>query len=236
MRKLTEQEINQIFDFTKKHYVEYYDVQVELVDHLANAIEVQWEENPNITFDEALQIEFKKFGIFGFTGLIEKKQSELTTHYNKMFWKSVLQFITIPKVIITIALYLAVFTTLIKWGTLGEIIILVLLVCSYTFTIIDGFRYLYKIKKDQKKQGRNWLIQSVAKNVYAMPAIGLSGSYYTIISRFFEETYNLSNVGLHFLSALFVFQIICTFVLYQVIKPKLETSIQATQHCYQTLA
>ncbi len=42
MRKITEQEINQIFDFTKKHYVEFYDVQVELVDHLANAIEDQF--------------------------------------------------------------------------------------------------------------------------------------------------------------------------------------------------
>ncbi len=58
MRKITEQEINQIFYFTKKHYVEFYDVQVELVDHLANAIEDQWKENSNISFEDALQIEF----------------------------------------------------------------------------------------------------------------------------------------------------------------------------------
>ena len=80
MRKITEQEINQIFDFTKKHYVEHYDVQVELVDHLANAIEDQWKENPNILFEDALQTEFKKFGIFWFTGLVEQKQSELQKH------------------------------------------------------------------------------------------------------------------------------------------------------------
>lgn len=74
MRKITEQEIKLLFDFTKKHYVEFYDVQVELVDHLANAIEAQWEENPKLSFEDALQIEFKKFGIFGFTGLVKKNK------------------------------------------------------------------------------------------------------------------------------------------------------------------
>ena len=54
MRKITKAEINQLFDFTQKHYVEFYDVQVELVDHLANAIEAQWSENPEISFEEAL--------------------------------------------------------------------------------------------------------------------------------------------------------------------------------------
>ena len=79
--KLSAEQIEQLFTFTKKHYVEHYDVQVELVDHLANAIEDQWKENPNILFEDALQTEFKKFGIFGFTGLVEQKQAALQNHY-----------------------------------------------------------------------------------------------------------------------------------------------------------
>src|SRR5690606_7203967 len=109
MRKVTEQEIKLLFDFTKKHYVEFYDVQVELVDHLANAIEEQWKENPKLSFDEALQIEFKKFGIFGFTGLVEKKQAELQKYYNKMLWNELLKFVSIPKVVLTISLYLGIY-------------------------------------------------------------------------------------------------------------------------------
>ena len=108
-KRLTNQQIEQLFDFTKKHYVEHYDVQVELVDHLANAIEDQWKENPNILFEDALQTEFKKFGVFGFTGLVEQKQAELHKHYNKMLWSEVLKFISIPKVIITVAMYLLIF-------------------------------------------------------------------------------------------------------------------------------
>jgi len=37
--KLTESQIEQLFTFTQKHYVDWYDVQTELVDHLANGIE-----------------------------------------------------------------------------------------------------------------------------------------------------------------------------------------------------
>jgi hypothetical protein len=35
------------------------------VDHLANAIETQWQENPKLSFDQALNIEFKNLA-FGF--------------------------------------------------------------------------------------------------------------------------------------------------------------------------
>ena len=75
--KLTQEQIDALFTFTKKHLVEHYDVQVELVDHLANAIEAQWAENPDISFEEALDKEYKSFGVFGFSGLVEQKQAAL---------------------------------------------------------------------------------------------------------------------------------------------------------------
>jgi len=231
--KLSQEQIDALFTFTKKHYVEFYDVQVELVDHLANAIEEQWKTNPNISFEEAFDIEFKKFGIFGFTGLVEQKQNELHKYYNKMLWKEIVKFLSIPKVVITILLYLSVFYTLKNYGTLSEIIILVLLITLFTYFMIDGLRYIFKIKKTQKNQGRSWLIQSVAQSVFALPTIGISGAYYTFISRFFEENYNLTNVGFHFLSAFFVFQVICTFVFYKIIKPSLNKSIQETEKRFQ---
>lgn len=63
--KLSKLQIEQLFNFTRQHYVEYYDLQTELVDHLANAIETECEQNPKLTFDEVLHKEFKKFGVLG---------------------------------------------------------------------------------------------------------------------------------------------------------------------------
>jgi hypothetical protein len=48
------------------------------VDHLANAIETQWQENPKLSFNEALNKEFKKFGVFGFMDVVEKRQTVLS--------------------------------------------------------------------------------------------------------------------------------------------------------------
>jgi hypothetical protein len=79
--KLTQEQIDQLYIFTRQHYVEYFDVQSELVDHLANAIETEWQENPKLSFDEALNKEFKKFGVFGFEDVVEQKQKQLTRKY-----------------------------------------------------------------------------------------------------------------------------------------------------------
>lgn len=233
MRKLTEQEINQIFDFTKKHYVEFYDVQVELVDHLANAIEDQWKENPNIMFEDALQTEFKKFGIFGFTGLVEQKQTDLHKYYNKMLLREVLKFISLPKVIITAALYLVIYFFIENTGSLGEVITLGFLVISVLFFMVDGFRFIFKIKKEQKKQGRSWLIQSVAFSVFSLPTVGLSGGYFSIVNQLFAQNFNISNSGIYFLTTFVVLQIILMFVFYRVIKPSLNQSIKETEKRFQ---
>ena len=233
MRKITEQEINQIFDFIKKHYVEFYDVQVELVDHLANAIEDQWKQNPNILFEDALQTEFKKFGIFGFTGLVEQKQAELQKYYNRMLWNEVLKFISIPKVILTVGLYLGIVFFLQKTESLGEMIILTILLSSFIYFMVDGFRYILKIRKEQKKQGKSWLLQSVAQATFSIPSIGLGGAYYSIINRLFQENLGISNAGIHFLAVFTVLHLLFLFVFYKVIKPNLNKSIKETEERFQ---
>ena len=95
--KLTPEQIDRLYQFTRQHFVEWYDLQTELVDHLANAIEQQGVENPKISFEEALQIEFKKFGIFGFMDVVEKRQQALHKRYHKMVWHHFKVFFKIPK-------------------------------------------------------------------------------------------------------------------------------------------
>lgn len=231
-KRLTNQQIDQLFTFTKKHYVEHYDVQVELVDHLANAIENQWKENPNVLFEEALQTEFKKFGIFGFTGLVEQKQSDLHKYYNKMLLREVLKFISIPKAIITVAMYLLIFFFLKKTGSFGEIVMLSLILGSFLFYSIISFRFIYKIRKQQKIQGKKWLIQSVTQALFSLPLIG-AGGYYQMVNSFFEKQFELSFVGLHFLTIFSLLQFICIYILHRIIKPKLLQSIKETEKRFQ---
>ena len=234
-KRLTNQQIEQLFTFTKKHYVEHYDVQVELVDHLADAIENQWKENPNVLFEEALQTEFKKFGIFGFTGLVEQKQVELHKHYNKMIVNELLKFISIPKVVVTIILYLVLFFLLKSTGKLGEIISLAILLLSFIYFMVDGFRFVSKIKKQQKIQGRSWLIQSVAQSVFSLPFIYLTGFGFSLISNFFREdrTSELSVLGLNVFIVFILIHVLTLYIFSAIIKPRFLQSIKETEKRFQ---
>ena len=76
-QELTSQQIEELFAFCRRHYVHYYDVQLELVDHLANAIEEKMVADKNISFEAALDEVHKSFGYKGFAGVVEAKETAL---------------------------------------------------------------------------------------------------------------------------------------------------------------
>ncbi|WP_339659598.1 hypothetical protein [uncultured Polaribacter sp.] len=110
--KLTENHIEELYKFTRQHYVYHYDVQTELVDHLANDIEEIWVEYPNLSFDDARDTSFKKFGIFGFMDVIEAKQKQMNKRYFKIMWRFFTEWFTFPKVVTTLGIFLLFFCIL----------------------------------------------------------------------------------------------------------------------------
>lgn len=103
--KLTDQHIEQLYKFTRQHYVEHYDVQTELVDHLANDIEQIWKENPTLTFEQARDKSFKKFGVFGFMDVVEEKQGQMNKKYFKIILGFVKEWFSIPRILLTITMF-----------------------------------------------------------------------------------------------------------------------------------
>ena len=155
--KLTLEHIQHLYKFTRQHYVEYYDVQTELVDHLANDIEKMWQEQPNITFEEARDISFKKFGVFGFMDVVGERAKALNKKYWKMVWDVFKQFFNIPQIVISTTIFLALligfklFPPKILFFTVGIIGILV------------QFLWLYSLQKEKKKRfkksNKKWLLE-----------------------------------------------------------------------------
>jgi len=158
--KLTPEQIDRLYQFTRQHYVEYYDLQTELVDHLANAIEQQWQENPKLTFEEILQKEFKKFGVFGFMDVVEKRQAALNRKYNGIIWNHFKTFFTIPKVILTTTLigltYFFLNISLYKADVV--LIAFVIIILSFYFFIIY---FANKNKKANAATHKKWLLKEI---------------------------------------------------------------------------
>jgi len=158
--KLSPEQIEQLYTFTRQHYVEWYDLQSELVDHLANAIEAHWQQNPRLTFEETLNIEFKKFGVFGFMDVVEKRQGVLNKKYNKLVLGELKNFFSIPKIIGTLSATGLVFYSL-KSFQEGLLIMQILFVLSAVFFFIGIFMLSRKIKKNTQKTGKKWLFKDI---------------------------------------------------------------------------
>ena len=165
--KLTQNHIAQLFKFTRKHYVYHYDVQSELVDHLANDIEEIWIENPNLSFEDARDKSFKKFGVFGFMDVVEEKQKQM----NKRYWNIILNFakewFTLPKIVITITIFLAFFTVLqVKFS---EYIFLGTLLILISLEGISAYKIRKKHKEKEIKKEKVFLLEAMlgtTKNTY----------------------------------------------------------------------
>ena len=53
-KQLSKEQIDDIFNFVKSKYVRYIDLQYELVDHLASAVEEEMEQDQELNFSSAL--------------------------------------------------------------------------------------------------------------------------------------------------------------------------------------
>ncbi len=97
-------QIEQLFTFLRQKYVRYYDVQIELVDHFASAIEAMWEENPSMTFQQGIDRVYADFPITGFNNLITEKTAILNKKILSHAWKEVKLYLQFPKIMLTLLL------------------------------------------------------------------------------------------------------------------------------------
>lgn len=157
--KLTLDQIQELYSFTRLHYVEHYDLQTELVDHISNGIEEQWQKNPQLSFKKALDKEFKKFGVFGFMDVIAQKQKLMKKRYWKLILRFYKEFLKLPTLAIILTVILCLFAIIrsIPIAYRGYTLQGVLFLTAITF-----FWYAVKNKRKYKsKNNKRWLLEDV---------------------------------------------------------------------------
>ena len=157
--KLTESQIENLYNFTRQHYVVYYDVQTELVDHLANDIKQIWLEYPKITFEEARDKSFKKFGIFGFMDVVESKENQMTKKYFKLVLKFAKEWLSLPKIVLTILLLFGFYE--LQHYSFGYQIYLGIFITSTITQFMMLINNARKLKQKQKQTQKKWLFEHV---------------------------------------------------------------------------
>ncbi len=149
---LSDEQIEQLFTFCKKHHVGHYDVQVELVDHLANAIEERMAKDKNLSFEAALTGVHASFGVLGFAGVVNARSLALEKQYRKMKWQLFLSYFTWPKAALTVCLFLA-FSFPIKFlsATGLSFYTTILTYLLFGFEVYVGIRSIILTKKQSRK-------------------------------------------------------------------------------------
>ncbi len=194
--KLTTPQIEDLFKFTRKHFVYHYDVQSELVDHLANDIEEIWKERPQLSFEDARDTSFKKFGIFGFMDVIEAKQKQMNKRYRSILWRFFREWFTLPKVMTTLAVFLSLIMVLkiqySEYFLLGALFLIV------TVDLIKQTKARKIQKKKTQKQEKVFLLEAMIGNTrQGFATYGFFQLFNFLISVF--DNVEFSNLAAHWL-------------------------------------
>ncbi|MGO4905360.1 hypothetical protein [Flavobacterium sp. W20_MBD1_R3] len=230
--KLTSQQIDQLYLFTRQHNVEYYDLQTELVDHLANAIETEWQQNSTLTFDEVLNKEFKKFGIFGFIDVVQKRKAALGKKYDRLIFQHFKTFFKVPKILFLIVLSFLVFT-IFKTSIYSDYFLRGIGIIYFGF-ICYKFYESKKIKKAQKNTNKKkWLLEEIInQNVASSPAF-LVIFHILMQIILYAEKYFFNDYWIFFISFLIVLFGILNYILFKIIPSKAQTYLEQTYPEYK---
>jgi K+-sensing histidine kinase KdpD len=146
---LTDKQIQQLYEFVEKKRVLYYDLQLELVDHLGTSIEEEMKKHPELSFEVALQNIYKSFGIFGFAKIVQEKEQALLKANNQKWKVASKEFFTIPKVFMTLCVFASAyyFSQFLEPVTRGVVVMIFWIV----LTIVQAF-HIFKMRQTRKKK------------------------------------------------------------------------------------
>lgn len=148
--KISKEQTERLYRFTREHFVDHYDLQTELVDHLAQGIEKQWQEHPTLDFEKALQNEFKKFGIFGFSDVVAERQAAMSKRYNTFIWRHFKEYFRLPKIILTVTTMMVLFGVFSQIQQYRELVFFGIFILYVVFYIKVYRKSLKKNKPDKK--------------------------------------------------------------------------------------
>jgi uncharacterized protein YneF (UPF0154 family) len=175
---LTIEQIEELHEFCYFRGVFHYDVQIEIVDHLATAIEKLWETNPILPFDEAMYTIGEQFGgDLGFSTFSQEKEKAVRKKYRRLLWQFVADYYRFPKIIVTIMLTLSIFTAL-YFSENDQWIIVSLVALFFGFSLFYGLYYRPKYVRLKVKKGYSFLLNEISiKGLLYKTGVGFSGVF-----------------------------------------------------------
>lgn len=156
---ISQDQIDDLYAFTRRHFIEHYDLQTELVDHLANDIETVWIEQPNLSYMEARDSAFKKFGVFGFMEVAEERQKAMGKRYKAFLWDEFKTWLSLPKLSISITIFIICY---IAFSSSFSSVFLIIAYGGVAFwSTYKGIKLNREFRRRKEKSNKKWMLEEM---------------------------------------------------------------------------
>lgn len=221
--KLNDKQVQDIFDFTAKKYVLYYDVQLELVDHICLRVEELMNQKEELSFEEALHKTYKSLGVFGFTKIQEEKSIQM----NKYWGRKTLQYLTMylkpPRLLMILLISLLLYNSLLVIQDLSEWLKVSIIVLISLMPILMILSHSWKWKNGHMADNKRLLIvESLFNHCVSLMALMQIG--FQIVIQL--GSYTLSPWLMALISLLVTLQYVLTYAVVHVFPVWLQDDLQ----------
>jgi hypothetical protein len=102
--KLTTEQIDYVENYIISKDIKYYELQIELTDHMVTSMEEFWKKDPELTFHQVKYYAEDKFGRNGFKAIEEERTQILRKEFKRVQLKMIAEYVKFPKIILGILL------------------------------------------------------------------------------------------------------------------------------------
>ncbi|MGY3054414.1 putative membrane protein [Pedobacter sp. UYEF25] len=131
-------QLSEIKTFIAKRGVAFIDVQMEVLDHVATAVEERMLKSPKLTFENALAETHSNFGIFGFSVIEDSIIERMDKRYRKIFFGNFLKFLAPRYLPLTALILFGIYKTQVVFESYHPPL-LAILICVAVFYLVYYF-------------------------------------------------------------------------------------------------
>jgi len=135
---LNKSQLEHISKLIEMKGVKYYDVKMEMTDHIASEVE-ELLEKEHLAYMDAVKRAFLKYNRSDFFKIEKQKKRELQKQATKFFYSGILRYFTFPKIVLSGAVYSIAFL-LVSNIHFGKIAFPILILGNLTRIAIINYR------------------------------------------------------------------------------------------------
>lgn len=216
--KLNEEQITYIENYIQQNDINYYEIYMEILDHMILSVEELLEKNPTKNFEKAVLIaKVEGFGRKkGFRGLLREKLKLAQKKARKDNLKSIKEFFTFPKLVLTLSVFVCYYWFLNFFKEPQQANIVAISVVAL-FGIFQSLYYKKYTKINKIIILKTQLLGVNSSLIFALTQLSTSFIIYT--NNFIDFSHFLAKV---MMSIVFTFALISLLVFIEVRKKTIE--------------